>query len=261
VDSPPATERVLALSQQLTANATTRQEAVNAVVAYLRSHETYRLDSPVPDRGEDAVDNFLFRSHTGFCEQFASAAAVLLQASGVPARVIVGYASGQQQQDGSWVVRGSDAHAWIEVYYPRVGWLPVDPTAGVPLAADGSSRQWQVLAVAAAVVLIAGLIAAAFAAVRRRRARRADPLRHSLTVLDAALGSARRRPTESLRDLAARVPLSPPERAALNTAEQAFYGRAPLDATEISVAAATMRRTARRVRRQRVIPRRRPPIA
>jgi transglutaminase-like putative cysteine protease len=261
VDSPPAPERVLALSQQLTANATSRQEAVDAVVAYLHSHETYRLNSPVPDKGEDAVDNFLFRSHTGFCEQFASAAAVLLQASGVPARVVIGYASGSQQVDGSWVVRGSDAHAWIEVYYPRVGWLPVDPTAGVPLAADGSGRQWQVLAVAAVVVLIAALIVGAVAGVRRRRARRADPLRHSLTVLDAALGSGRRRPTESLRDLAARVPLSPVERTALNTAERAFYGKAPLATSEISSAAATMRRTARRVRRERLIPRRRRPIA
>lgn len=261
VDPPNVPARVLELARQLTAQSATRQQAVHAVVAYLHSHETYQLDSPVPAKGEDAVDDFLFRSHTGFCEQFASAAAVLLQASGVPTRVVVGYASGQQDpRDGSWLVRGSDAHAWIEVYYPRAGWLPVDPTAGVPLARGGSGSNWQPLAVAAGVLLIVGLFAGGFAAVRRRRARRTDPLRHSLTALDAALGSARRQPSESLRDLAARVPLSASERAALNTAERAFYGKSPLAAAELSTAAATMRRTARRVRRERLIPRRRRPI-
>jgi hypothetical protein len=257
VNTPPVPARVLALAQQLTAHAATRQQAVNAVVAYLHSHETYKLDSPVPAKGADAVDDFLFRTHTGFCEQFASAAAILLQASSVPTRVVTGYASGQRQPDGSWLLRGSDAHAWIEVEYPGVGWVPVDPTAGVRLAASGSSWHWQPLAIVGSLLLLAALAFAGVRAARRRRALHADPLRHSLIVLDAALGSARRRPTESLRDLAARVPLSPVERRALNTAERVFYGASPVDAGDIHSAAATMRRTAWRVRRERLVPRRR----
>jgi hypothetical protein len=254
---PPVPARVIALGRQLTANAATRREAVDAVVSYLHSHETYKLDSPVPAKGADAVDDFLFRTHTGFCEQFASAAAILLQASGVPTRVVTGYASGQQQQDGTWLLRGSDAHAWIEVEYPEVGWVPVDPTAGSRLAPSGSGWNWRLLAFGAGVVLLVGLVIAGIAAVRRRRALRADELRHSLRMLDAALGSGRRQPTESLRDLGSRVSLSPEERGALSTAERAFYGASPLDSAEIHSAAMTMRRAARRVRRERVIPRRR----
>jgi hypothetical protein len=254
---PTVPARVIALGVQLTANATTRQEAVDAVVSYLHDHETYKLDSPVPAQGADAVDDFLFRTHTGFCEQFASAAAILLQASGVPARVVTGYASGKQQQDGSWLLRGSDAHAWIEVEYPGVGWVPVDPTAGSRLAPTGSGWNWRPLAVGGTVALLVGLVIAGIAAVRRRRALRADELRHSLSMLDAALGSGRRQPAESLRDLGSRVSLSPEERGALSTAERAFYGARTLDAAEIHSAAATMRRAARRVRRERIIPRRR----
>jgi hypothetical protein len=254
---PTVPSRVLALSREVTAQATTRRQAVDAVVSYLHSHETYRLDSPVPAKGTDAVDDFLFHSHQGFCEQFASAAAVLLQAAGVPTRVITGYASGQQQQDGSWLLRASDAHAWVEVEYPGVGWLPVDPTAGVRLAATGSGWHWRPLALGAAVLLVAGFAIAVIGVVRRRRALRDDPLRRSLAMLDAALGSARRRPTESLRDLAARLTLAPVEKAALGTAERAFYGAAPVATGDIQAAAAIMRRTARRVRRERILPRRR----
>jgi transglutaminase-like putative cysteine protease len=257
VDVPSVPARVIALSRQLTANATTRQQAVDAVVSYLHAHETYKLDSPVPAKAEDAVDDFLFHSHTGFCEQFASAAAILLQSSGVPTRVVTGYASGERQSDGSWLLRGSDAHAWIEVEYPGVGWLPVDPTAGVRLAPSGSGWHWQPLAYAGIALLLVGLVLAGIVAARRRRASRVDPLRHGLVMLDAALGSARRQPTESLRDLAVRLPLSPTERNALGTAERAFYGAAPMDANEIHAAATTMRRTARRLRRERVVPRRR----
>jgi hypothetical protein len=257
VEAPSVPARVVALGRQLTAGATTRQEAVDAVVSYLHGHETYKLNSPVPAKGTDAVDDFLFHSHTGFCEQFASAAAILLQASGVPTRVVTGYASGEHQQDGSWLLRGSDAHAWIEVEYPNVGWLPVDPTAGSQLAPDGSGWNWRPLEFGGAALLLMALIAAGVVAVRRRRGLRVDPLRHSLIMLDAALGSGRRQPTESLRDLGARVPLSPDEKRALGTAERAFYGARPLDAAEISTAAATMRRAARRMRRERVIPRRR----
>src|SRR5207249_9322918 len=69
--------RVRQLAAQLTANAASRYDAVDAVERYLRSNATYRLDSPLPAPGEDAVDDFLFVSHQGFCEQFASAAVVL----------------------------------------------------------------------------------------------------------------------------------------------------------------------------------------
>jgi hypothetical protein len=125
--------RVATLARAATTGATSRYEQVTDLERYLRGHETYSLTSPVPSGSQDAVDDFLFRDHVGFCEQFASAEAVMLRTLGVPARVVSGLAYGQR--DGATrLLRASDAHAWVEVDYPNVGWVPTDPTAGVALA-------------------------------------------------------------------------------------------------------------------------------
>jgi transglutaminase-like putative cysteine protease len=128
--------RVLELGRSLAAGAKDRSEAVARVEAYLRTHDSYRLDAPVPALGQDAVDAFLFGSHQGFCEQFASAEAVLLRAAGIPARVATGYAYGRPGSAGRRLFIASDAHAWVEVYSPGVGWTSSDPTAGAPLSVD-----------------------------------------------------------------------------------------------------------------------------
>ena len=122
--------RVRQLAGQITASAPTRYDQVDAVERYLRSNETYLLDSPQPAIGSDAVDDFLFVSHQGFCEQFASAEVVLLRARGIPARLVTGFGYGQPASPGRRVMLASDAHAWVEVWYPGVGWSPSDPTAG-----------------------------------------------------------------------------------------------------------------------------------
>jgi hypothetical protein len=80
-----------------------------------------------PGSTGDALENFLFRGKTGYCEQFASAMAVMLRTVGVPARVAVGFTSGQQE-DGYQSISTSDAHAWVEGYFAGVGWLAFDPT-------------------------------------------------------------------------------------------------------------------------------------
>src|SRR5205823_5711685 len=174
--------RVRGLARELTASAPSRYDQVAAVATYLRSHETYRLDSPVPAPGADAVDDFLFVSHTGFCEQFASAEVVLLRAAGVPARLVTGFAYGVPDADGRRLFRASDAHAWVEVWYPGVGWSASDPPAGARLASSPASlldRLVAVLgaapsarAVAAAVVVVAAVSAALVVLVGRRFARR-----------------------------------------------------------------------------------------
>jgi hypothetical protein len=91
----------------------------------------------VPAEGADAVDDFLFQSRLGFCEQIASALTIMLRSQGVPARLATGYVPGERDRvSGVWNVRSSDAHAWVEVWFPLTGWQPFDPTAEVPLAAD-----------------------------------------------------------------------------------------------------------------------------
>jgi transglutaminase-like putative cysteine protease len=82
--------------------------------------------------GRDAMDDFLFSTHEGFCEHYASAFTILMRAAGIPARVITGYQGGYWNNLGNYLlVRQSDAHAWGEVWIAERGWVRVDPTAAV----------------------------------------------------------------------------------------------------------------------------------
>jgi hypothetical protein len=66
--------------------------------------------------------------------------ALMLRAAGVPTRVVTGFGEGERNLfTGYWEVRNSDAHAWVEVFYPRFGWIPYDPTFGVPVASAANT--------------------------------------------------------------------------------------------------------------------------
>ena len=78
------------------------------------------------------IDEFWFDRRLGFCEHFASAFVVMMRAMGVPARIVTGYQGADPEpQDGFWVIRQSQAHAWAEYWQPGQGWVRVDPTAAV----------------------------------------------------------------------------------------------------------------------------------
>jgi transglutaminase-like putative cysteine protease len=86
----------------------------------------------VPPLGIDATDEFLFDTHTGFCQHFSSAYAEFMRSAGIPARVVTGYAGGHRNDLGDyWVIYRKDAHAWAEVWVEGQGWRRVDPTAAV----------------------------------------------------------------------------------------------------------------------------------
>ena len=87
--------------------------------------------SPAP-LGRDAMDDFLFDTREGFCEQYSSAFTVLMRAAGIPARVVTGYQGGYWNTLGNYLlVRYSDAHAWSEVWLVGRGWVRIDPTGAV----------------------------------------------------------------------------------------------------------------------------------
>jgi len=67
-------------------------------------------------------------SRTGYCEQFASAMAIMARVLGIPARVAVGFLRPELEEDGSWVYSSDDLHAWPELYFEGVGWLRFEPT-------------------------------------------------------------------------------------------------------------------------------------
>ena len=137
--TPVTTDRVRALAQEVTASAPTTYDKVRALEAWMGAHTKYTLDIPPLPKGRDAVDQFLFVDQRGFCEQIGTSLVVMLRSLGIPARLVVGYASGERNPfTGLYEVRAKDAHAWAEVYFPGVGWQGFDPTASVPLAGDSA---------------------------------------------------------------------------------------------------------------------------
>ncbi len=246
---------VSALAHRITAGATNRYQQVIELEQYLRSHETYTLDAPVPSSGKDAVDDFLFHTHLGFCELFASAEAVMLRTLGVPTRLVSGLAYGQP--DGAQrLYTASNAHAWVEVYYPGVGWVPADPTAGVPIAPGPSggdsvlSRAFDAVAAAvpggrlslavvgAAVLVVVGWVVRSLVTGegldlrrRRRRTRGSPPgpvLAAYLRVTASRHGPPPRAAAETARQYLGRVggATSRMEVAVL-ALEQELYGEGP----------------------------------
>ena len=96
---------------------------------YLRNSYTYDLSVPPQRKSMDAVEYFLFEEQRGYCEQFASSLAVMARSLGIPARIATGYAPGEYNPfTGLYEVKASDAHAWVEVYFPGYGWSAFDPT-------------------------------------------------------------------------------------------------------------------------------------
>jgi protein-glutamine gamma-glutamyltransferase len=135
------TQRTVDLATTLRTPGESTYDTILAYEAWLGANTEYDLDAPVPAAGADAVDDFLFESQLGFCEQIASTLTIMLRSQGVPARLATGYVPGERDRvSGVWNVRGSDAHAWVEVWFPQTGWQPFDPTAEVPLAADAGGE-------------------------------------------------------------------------------------------------------------------------
>ena len=135
---PPLDPRIPALARQITSAAETPYDQAAAIEAYLRSHYGYTLDLR-EDPGADPLAHFLFVRRAGHCEYFASAMTVMLRSLGVPTRYVNGFLPGEYNDlGGDYIVRASDAHSWVEVYFPGYGWLSFDPTP----PSDDSSRAW-----------------------------------------------------------------------------------------------------------------------
>jgi transglutaminase-like putative cysteine protease len=135
---PDLSPRVRAAVDAAAGDLPTAYDQVRALEAWLGTQVRYSLDAPLPPPGTDVVDHFLFESRVGWCEQVATTMTLALRHLGIPARLATGYVIGTW--DGQrWVVHGSDAHAWVEVYFPGVGWQGFDPTAAVPLAGEAAA--------------------------------------------------------------------------------------------------------------------------
>jgi transglutaminase-like putative cysteine protease len=125
-------ERVRQLSQDLTQTQPNAYEKAKAIEGYLRAYP-YDLEVPAPPEGQDVADYFLFDLKRGYCDYYATAMVVLARASGIPARFVSGYSSGYYDAENArYVVREMNAHSWVEVYFPEIGWVEFEPTASQP---------------------------------------------------------------------------------------------------------------------------------
>lgn len=128
--SPEVQDSIQALARKHTKGAQTDyQRAMKLQQWFTSSAFTYSLTAQPPDNANDLVD-FLTKHQVGYCQQFAAAMAVLARSLGIPARVAAGYTAGSRDQNGTWVVRSRDAHAWPELYFEGVGWVRFEPTPG-----------------------------------------------------------------------------------------------------------------------------------
>ncbi|MCL6457509.1 MAG: DUF3488 and transglutaminase-like domain-containing protein [Gorillibacterium sp.] len=156
-------DRVKELAASITAGAANPYDKATAIAAFLQANYTYSLDkAKVAPVGRDFADYFLFESKNGYCDYFSTAMVVLLRSSGIPARWVKGFAPGEitspisgqstrttiaafsstdDSANYSVTVRNSDAHSWVEVYFPQVGWISFDPTPTQGVSAVITNQQ------------------------------------------------------------------------------------------------------------------------
>ena len=122
--------RIPRLAAQIASSASNNYDQAIAVERYLQSHYAYTLQLP-RSAVADPLANFLFERKQGHCEYFASSMAVMLRTLGIPSRVVNGFRSDEfNDVTGYYVVRGKNAHSWVEAYFPGYGWVTFDPTPG-----------------------------------------------------------------------------------------------------------------------------------
>lgn len=129
LDTTGVPPQITELAQRLTSQAPTDFDKAVAINRFFTEPENgfvYDVQT-APAAGTDALTHFLFQGKRGFCEQYASAMAVLLRAVGIPSRVAVGFTPGYQDGEER-VITTDDAHAWVEAYFPGWGWQIFDPT-------------------------------------------------------------------------------------------------------------------------------------
>lgn len=117
------------LAREIARGAANPYEAAMALQRWFTTDGGFTYSTAAaPGSGQEALEAFL-EERTGYCEQFAATMALMARSLGIPARVVVGFTQGQPS-DGRWVVRGTDAHAWPELWMGPAGWLRFEPTPG-----------------------------------------------------------------------------------------------------------------------------------
>lgn len=133
--SAEADPRIVALVHEIADPFPSVFEKVQAIERHLRTEYTYSLEVAPSDR--PPLEEFLFFQKKGYCEYYASAMVMMLRSLGIASRLVTGFLPGEWNEFGKYyLVRQSNAHAWVEVYFPEGGWLTFDPTPSVGQQAE-----------------------------------------------------------------------------------------------------------------------------
>jgi protein-glutamine gamma-glutamyltransferase len=136
---PPLDVRISQLAEKIAASSSNNYDKALAIEQYLRTHFGYTLELP-RSTPSDPLAYFLFERKQGHCEYFASSMAVMLRALHIPSRLVTGFRTGEfNDLTGQYVIRASNAHSWVEAYFPGYGWVSFDPT---PAAVLPSHTGW-----------------------------------------------------------------------------------------------------------------------
>ncbi|GAF66767.1 DUF4129 domain-containing transglutaminase family protein [Alkalihalobacillus trypoxylicola] len=130
-------ERIGELAEELVEGIDNRYDQAKAIEFFLSGPEfEYETeDVPVPDADEDYVDQFLFETQRGYCDNFSTSMVVMLRTLDIPARWVKGFTNGTMIDSANeevdiYEITNANAHSWVEVYFPEVGWVPFEPTKG-----------------------------------------------------------------------------------------------------------------------------------
>lgn len=123
---------VLATARTWTRGLTTMYDVVSELQAHLNNATdfTYSVSNPPVPSNIDAV-TWLLHTHKGYCTYYATAMVMMARLLGIPARIVNGFSQGHYDTtQKAWIVDGSDAHSWVQIYFPGSGWINFDPTPG-----------------------------------------------------------------------------------------------------------------------------------
>ncbi|MBI5047955.1 MAG: DUF3488 domain-containing protein [Deltaproteobacteria bacterium] len=132
---PSGLDRVSVLVKGITSGKKTPLDKAISIEEYLKKNYRYTLSPGIPDRsirkqeGKNPVEDFIFYTKAGYCEQYATTMAIMLRTIGIPSRIVTGFLPGEWNKFGNYfIIRNRDAHSWVEAYMPGAGWTTFDPT-------------------------------------------------------------------------------------------------------------------------------------